>query len=145
MYLYQINKLQLAKNITISQKLQRGSSMDKIHIEGLEVFSLIGVYDWERQHKQRLVIDLVLSADLAKAAKTDEVSFTLNYAVIAQGLADVAAQSEFKLIEALASHMVDWLLGAFPAICKVQLKLSKPDILANAKNVAVEFSRERSL
>ena len=39
--------------------------MDKIHIEGLEVLALIGVYDWEREHQQRLIVDVELSADLS--------------------------------------------------------------------------------
>ncbi|WP_133470238.1 dihydroneopterin aldolase [Paraglaciecola marina] len=117
--------------------------MDKIHIEGLEVLSLIGVYDWERQYQQRLIVDVVLNVDLAKAAESDDVTFTLNYAEVAQGLSEFAAKSEFKLIEALASNMVDWLLITFPVLQKVQLKLSKPDILATANNVAVEFSREK--
>lgn len=118
--------------------------MDKIHIEGLEVLALIGVYDWERAHQQRLIIDAELTADLSKAALTDDVSDTLNYAQIAQGLSDYAKQSDFRLIEALASKMVDWLLASFPHLNAVRLKLSKPDILANAKNVAVEFSKERT-
>ncbi|MEP0355909.1 MAG: dihydroneopterin aldolase [Paraglaciecola sp.] len=117
--------------------------MDKIHIEGLEVLSLIGVYDWEREYQQRLIVDVVLHVDLSKAANTDDVSFTLNYALVAQGLSEFASRSEYKLIEAFASNMVDWLLITFPALKKVQLKLSKPDILPKAKNVAVEFSREQ--
>ena len=125
--------------------MQRGSPMDKIHIEGLEVLALIGVYDWEREHQQRLIVDIELSANLSKAAQTDEVDNTLNYAEIAQGISDFAAKSDFKLIEALASHMVDWLLQSFPKLKKVRLKLSKPDILANAKNVAVEFTKEQTL
>lgn len=119
--------------------------MDKIHIEGLEVFALIGVYDWEREHHQRLIIDVELSADLSIAAQTDDVNNTLNYALIARGISDFAANSEYKLIEALASNMVDWLLQAFPRLKTVRLKLSKPDILANAKNVAVEFTKEQTL
>lgn len=119
--------------------------MDKIHIEGLEVLALIGVYDWEREHQQRLIVDVVLSVDLSLAAQTDEVDNTLNYAQIAQGIIDFAAQSQFKLIEALASHMVEWLLESFPMLTSVQLKLSKPDILPNAKNVAVEFTKEQTL
>ena len=107
--------------------------MDKIHIEGLEVLALIGVYDWEREHQQRLIVDVELSADLSEAAQTDDVNNTLNYAQIAQGISDFAAKSQFKLIEALASHMVDWLLQSFPKLKTVRLKLSKPDILANAK------------
>tara|TARA_R110002167_G_scaffold62341_11_gene176063 strand:- start:1439 stop:1816 length:378 start_codon:yes stop_codon:yes gene_type:complete len=125
--------------------MQRGSPMDKIHIEGLEVFALIGVYDWEREHQQRLIVDVELCADLSMAAQTDNVDNTLNYAQIAQGIKDFAAKSQFKLIEALASHMVDWLLQSFPMLKKVRLKLSKPDILANAKNVAVEFTKEQTL
>jgi dihydroneopterin aldolase len=124
--------------------MQRGSPMDKIHIEGLEVFALIGVYDWERKHQQRLIVDVELSADLSMAAQTDNVEKTLNYAEIAQGISDFAAKSQFKLIEALASHMVDWLLQSFPMLKAVRLKLSKPDILANAKNVAVEFIKEQT-
>jgi dihydroneopterin aldolase len=125
--------------------MQRGSSMDKIHIEGLEVLALIGLYDWEREHQQRLIVDVELSADLSMAAQTDDVDNTLNYAQIAQGISEFAARSEFKLIEALASHMVDWLLQTFPMLKTVRLKLSKPDILANAKNVAVEFTKEQTL
>jgi dihydroneopterin aldolase len=123
--------------------MQRGSPMDKIHIEGLEVLALIGVYDWEREHLQRLIVDIELSADLSEAAQTDDVNNTLNYAEIAQGISNFAAESDFKLIEALASHMVDWLLQSFPKLKTVRLKLSKPDILANAKNVAVEFTKEQ--
>jgi dihydroneopterin aldolase len=119
--------------------------MDKIHIEGLEVLSLIGVYDWERQQKQRLIVDVVLNANLSKAALTDNVQDTLNYAQVAQSIIEYSGNSEFQLIEALASHLIDHLLHHFPMLKAVRLKLSKPDILANAKNVAVEFTKEQSL
>jgi dihydroneopterin aldolase len=117
--------------------------MDKIHIEQLELLSLIGVYDWERKNKQRLLVDIELQADLSVAAKTDNVNDTLNYAQVSQEVIDIAKQSDFKLIEALASHLVDCILQTFPLVNVVKLKLSKPDILANAQNVAVEFSRGR--
>jgi dihydroneopterin aldolase len=35
-------------------------------------------------------------------------------------------------------------LQSFPKLKSVRLKLSKPDILANAKNVAVEFTKEQT-
>lgn len=116
--------------------------MDKIHIEGLEVFSLIGVYDWERETKQRLLVDLMLYTDLSLAALSDKVSDTINYAEVASVVEAIATQSSFELIEALAQAMIDELLEQF-AITKIRLKLSKPDILANAQNVAVELTRER--
>ena len=118
--------------------------MDKIYIEGLEVFSLIGVYDWEREHQQRLLIDIELEADLSKAAQSDNVDDTLNYASVAEVVTDVASSSEYQLIEALAKNMLESVLEAFPLVEQIKLKLSKPDILASAKNVAVEFSRRRN-
>jgi len=119
--------------------------MEKIYIEGLEVFALIGVYDWEREHPQRLLVDVQLSADLSLAASTDDVNNTLNYALVAKNINEIAKQSQFQLIEALASHMVDGLMQSFPMLQAVRIKLSKPDILANANNVAVEFFKDRAL
>ena len=119
--------------------------MDKIYIEGLEVSYLIGVYAWERENNQRLLVDLALQADLSRAALSDNVEDTLNYAEISAKVIAVAADSRFKLIEALASHILNTVLEAFPAVKVATIKLSKPDILANANNVAVEFSKGRDV
>tara|TARA_R110002060_G_scaffold26796_1_gene36419 strand:+ start:2313 stop:2672 length:360 start_codon:yes stop_codon:yes gene_type:complete len=116
--------------------------MDKIYIEGLEVQSLIGVYDWERDATQRLLVDIVLFSDLQKPAYSDDVDDTLNYAEVAQAVTDVAANSQFALIEALAQAMISQVFSQF-SVQKMTLKLSKPDILPTAQNVAVEFTRER--
>jgi dihydroneopterin aldolase len=115
--------------------------MDKIYIEGLEVFSLIGVYDWERVATQRLLVDVTLYTDLSHAANTDKVEHTLNYAEVATCIELVAKNSKFELIEALANEMIIAIFAQFP-LEKIRLKLSKPDILANAFNVAVEFTRD---
>ncbi|MCF2950037.1 dihydroneopterin aldolase [Paraglaciecola aquimarina] len=115
--------------------------MQKIFIEQLETSSLIGVYDWERKNKQRLLIDIELQADLSTAAKSDDVEDTLNYAQVAATVIFLAQKAEFKLIEALANNLVTGILEQFPLVSFVKLKLSKPDILSNAKNVAVEFSK----
>ena len=115
--------------------------MDKIYIEGLEVFSLIGVYDWERVATQRLLVDVTLYTDLSIAANSDKVEQTLNYAEVATCIELVATASEFELIEALANEMINAIFAQF-SLQKIRLKLSKPDILANAFNVAVELTRE---
>ncbi|GAA0344036.1 dihydroneopterin aldolase [Bowmanella denitrificans] len=117
--------------------------MDKIYIEGLALQSLIGVYDWERTAPRPLLVDLCLWADLRQAAQSDKVADTIDYAKVAECLEQVAASSSFELLEALASCMLDRLFAEFPVL-KVSLKLSKPDILANASNVAVKLTRTRT-
>ena len=116
--------------------------MDKIIIQGLQVHSLIGVYDWERESKQCLLVDVTLSLDLHRAAQTDEVEDTVDYAALAAKLVEVADQCEFQLLEALAQKMIDTLFSLYPLL-HISLRITKPDILPHADQVAVELSRER--
>ena len=43
--------------------------MDKVFIKDLEVETVIGIYDWEREVRQLISISLVMDFDLTKAAK----------------------------------------------------------------------------
>ena len=41
--------------------------MDKVIIRGLNVETVIGVFDWEKQVRQPLVFDLEMDWDISKA------------------------------------------------------------------------------
>ncbi|GGD49577.1 dihydroneopterin aldolase [Lacimicrobium alkaliphilum] len=116
--------------------------MDKVIIEGLQVQSLIGVYDWERTARRPLLVDVTLEVDLAAAAATDDVRDTIDYASVADTLERVALKSQFFLLEALAGAMLEALFTDF-AVQGATVKLSKPDILPNAANVAIQLSRRK--
>jgi dihydroneopterin aldolase len=116
--------------------------MDKVNIQGLTLYSLIGVYDFERHEKQRVIADVVLYTDLTAAGLSDNVADTLDYGKVAERLSDIAEASSFKLLEALAKAMLDTIFDEF-AVSKLELSLSKPDILDNAQAVGITLSRER--
>ncbi|MBT1450377.1 dihydroneopterin aldolase [Glaciecola sp. XM2] len=116
--------------------------MDKVKIQGLTLYSLIGVYDFERLQKQRVTADLVMYTDLSKAGLSDDVGDTLDYGKVAQRMVDIADASSFKLLEALANAMVISIFDEFP-VEKLRLSLYKPDILDNADNVGISITRER--
>ncbi|MGB3726638.1 MAG: dihydroneopterin aldolase [Glaciecola sp.] len=115
--------------------------MDKVFIKGLELFTLIGVYDFEREAKQRVIVDLTLTASLRLPGKTDNVEDTLDYGAIAQRLADIADTAQYQLLEALAEEMVVMILDEFAPVA-VTLSINKPDILANASTVGITITRE---
>jgi dihydroneopterin aldolase len=117
--------------------------MDKVIIQGLTLYALIGVYDFERHQKQRVMADVVLYTNLTEAAVSDDVSDTLDYGKVAERLAQIAEASSYKLLEALAKQMIDTVFAEF-AVNALELQLSKPDILDNAQNVGVSFYRERT-
>ncbi|MBT8107718.1 MAG: dihydroneopterin aldolase, partial [Gammaproteobacteria bacterium] len=39
--------------------------MDRIFLQELKIDTIIGIWDWERQIRQTVVIDLEMSADIA--------------------------------------------------------------------------------
>ena len=64
--------------------------MDKVFIKDLEVESVIGIYDWEREVRQLISISLVMDFDLTKAAKTDKIEDSLNYNKISKRIIKLA-------------------------------------------------------
>jgi dihydroneopterin aldolase len=117
--------------------------MDKVYIKGLQLYTLIGVYDFERLAKQRVIIDIELQTCLAQAGQSDNVSDTLDYGKIAGRLADIADTASYKLLEALGEHMAKMLLDEFTAQ-SVCLTINKPDILDNVTAVGIQIVRNRA-
>ncbi|MGH8473597.1 MAG: dihydroneopterin aldolase, partial [Gammaproteobacteria bacterium] len=76
--------------------------MDIIYLRDLRIDTVIGVYRWEREMKQTLVIDLELGTDIRPAAKSDAIADTLNYKDIAKRVTAFVEQSRYQLVEALA-------------------------------------------
>ena len=46
---------------------------DIIYIKDLRVQTIIGIFGWEREVRQEVSIDLEISFDCKKAAKTDSI------------------------------------------------------------------------
>jgi dihydroneopterin aldolase len=116
---------------------------DLIFIEGLQVQALIGVYDFERQATQPLVFDVEMTTDTRSAGGSDALADTVDYAVVAQAIETVCAQSGFALVEALAETIAVQLLRDFP-IQQVMLRVTKPQAVPAARGVGVRIVRQRS-
>ncbi|MBT0585302.1 dihydroneopterin aldolase [Alteromonas oceanisediminis] len=115
--------------------------MEQVIIEGLEVSTVIGVYEWERTKPQTLYVDLVINADLNTACMSDDVSDTIDYAKVAEFLVAVAANARFELLEALAQKFCDQLFANF-SLRQIDVTITKPNILPNARKVAVRLIRK---
>jgi len=74
--------------------------MDIIFIHDLRIETIIGIYDWERQIKQIVSIDLEMGTDIRKAAASDAIDDTLNYKAVAKRLIQFVGDSHFMLVDA---------------------------------------------
>jgi len=114
--------------------------MDMIYLSQLELKTLIGVYDWERRAKRSVFVDLEIAVDISKAAQTDNVEYTLDYGVLAHRLTELADQSQFFLIEALADRLATVILEEFN-VKGLRLKLSKRGAVPSAQDVGLIIER----
>jgi dihydroneopterin aldolase len=118
--------------------------MDKIFIHALKSEAIIGIYDWERQVRQTVLIDIELAADVRTAAITDSIDDTLNYKRVAKRILAFVEGSQFHLVETLAEHVAMLVLEEF-GIPWVRITLSKPGAVRSSRDVGVSVERDRGM
>ncbi len=106
--------------------------MDQVFVRGLEVETVIGVYDWERGIRQRLALDLDMAWDISAAAAQDDLRLTLDYAAVSQRLIEYVSSTSFELIETLAERVADLVLDEFQ-VPWLRLTLTKPGAVKEAR------------
>jgi dihydroneopterin aldolase len=114
--------------------------LDKVFIEGLEVDTVIGVYDWERGIRQCLRLDLALGWDNRAPAANDELALALDYAAVAERVQVFAAGAQFLLVETFAERLAETLMAEF-RIPWLRIRLTKPGAVPAARGVGVEIER----
>ena len=114
--------------------------MDIVFLKELRIDTVIGIYQWERQIRQTVVLDIEMGTDIARAAATDHIDDTLNYKAVAKRLIQFVEASEFQLVEALAEHCAQIVLDEFP-VNWLRLKLSKPGAVRGSSAVGVVIER----
>ena len=116
--------------------------MDRVFIENLTIETVIGIFDWEREIKQAVSIDLEMDFDIRNAASTDSIEDTLDYKAVAKRLIRFVEQSEFQLVETLAERCAEIVLNEFP-VERLKLKLGKPGAVRGSSAVGVIIERGR--
>ena len=113
---------------------------DIVYIRELEIETIIGIFDWEREVKQIVSLDLDMAHDISKAGQTDDIQYALNYKSISKRLIGFIEKSEFFLIEALAESVINIVMSEF-SVPWVKLRISKPGALRGSKDVGVIIER----
>jgi len=118
--------------------------MDKVYIKGLSIQTTIGFFQWEKEIKQTLVIDLAMGWNTANAAINDELAKTLDYADISVAIEKFANNNPVDLIETLAERLANYLMTQYH-IPWLKLSIGKPGAVHNAQTVGVEIERSSSI
>lgn len=113
---------------------------DIIFINELRIETVIGIFDWEREIKQAVVLDMELATDIRKAAETDHIDDTIDYKTLTKTVISFVEASEFQLVEKLAEKVCELIRKEFN-VSWIRLRLNKPGALRGASDVGILIER----
>ena len=114
--------------------------MDKVFIDQLEVIATIGVYDWEQQIKQKLILDIEMAHDNRPAGLSDNVVDALDYSTVSTAIIEHIESGAFLLVERVAEEVAELIMTKF-SVPWVRIRLTKPKAVAQARGVGVIIER----
>jgi len=96
-----------------------------VNIEELKFKTILGILDFERENPQDVVVDLSFEYDF----KDDFI----DYAKVVEIIKNMMIEKKYLLIEDAILDISSFLRKKFPQIFSIDLKISKPSILADCK------------
>ena len=116
------------------------TDLDMVSIEGLDIDTVIGVYEWEKKQTQQLRVDVDMAWDNKPAADSDGIADALDYAAVSDAVLEWVKKEPRQLIETVAEGIAELVLTQF-RVPWVKVKVSKPGAVPAAANVAVSITR----
>ncbi len=114
--------------------------MDIVFLRNLEIETVIGIFDWEREIKQKVLLDLEMGTDISRAASSDQIDDALDYKAVAKRLIEFVEASEFQLVETLAERCAEIIRQEFD-VPWVRLTINKSGAIRGASGVGVTIER----
>jgi dihydroneopterin aldolase len=115
-------------------------TMDIVYIRDLHIDTIIGIYDWERQVRQTVSIDLEMATDIRQAAATDDIQYALNYKAVSKRIIAYVENRNALLVESLAEEVAQIVREEFN-VPWLRLRLSKPGAIRGARDVGLVIER----
>ncbi|MBO6548460.1 MAG: dihydroneopterin aldolase [Rhizobiales bacterium] len=114
-------------------------NIQHIFIKDLELMAVIGVYDHEKNNRQRVVanIDITVQENPDAADEIDEV---VCYHKVVKKIQSICENGHVHLLETLAETIAESCLED-KRILAIRVKLEKPEALREAASVGVEIER----
>ena len=119
--------------------------MDKMFIEGIELFGYIGVFAGEKRNGQTFYVDIELGLDLQPAGSSDMLACTVNYAEVFALAEQLMAEARCDLIESYAERLAEEIFAYFDLAQSVAISIRKPDapIEGTFQAVGIRIFRRR--
>ena len=111
-----------------------------VFIRDMIVDCSIGIYTHEKEHEQRVRINLDLAVSEGKVSINDDIRNVISYEDIVNGIETIIGLGHINLVETLAENIAKMCLED-KRIFSARVSVEKLDIIASAESVGVEIER----
>lgn len=112
-------------------------------LNSLHIDCIVGVYAFERERTQPIIMNIELDYDFAAAAASDAIGDAVDYDLIARGVTELLHERKFVLLEAMAEETAKLLFEQHALAQTVRLEIRKPKAVPAAECSFVRLERNR--
>ena len=117
---------------------------DTIWLMGVECRVRLGVPEWERKKRQKVLLDIGLELPLNKAGGSDDIRDSVDYWVIEKEARIIAESGECRLAERLAHKTAEAVLRMDRRLRAVHVAVHKrPSVMPGTREVVVSIAVRR--
>ena len=133
----------MTEKIRYQSQVQIADGVRKIRhvfIHDMVIDCSIGIYTHEKEHDQRVRINLDLAVGEGDHLINDDIRNVISYEDMAKGVEAIIAAGHINLVETLAENIAEMCLQD-KRVFSARVRVEKLDIIANAESVGVEIER----
>lgn len=119
--------------------------MDCIKIKNLEIFANHGVFKEEKSLGQKFLLSLSVYYSQSKAAKTDDLNYSINYGELCFEIIERYKKEKFDLIETSCLDIIKFIFEKYEIVEQVDLEVKKPwaPVHTGVDMISIKMSRKR--
>ena len=107
-----------------------------IRIKNLRLRTIVGIEDWERKHKQDVIVNIEMELDGDEAGKSDDIEDTVNYKTVKRNIINAVEGSQYQLLDKLAIEILKVIMEE-AKVKRAAVEVDKPQALRFADSVSV--------
>jgi len=115
-------------------------SVRRVFVKDLVLAALIGIHRHEKDGRQRVRINLEMEVVETEQPVQDRLADVVCYEDVVTAIRGIVSAGHINLVESLAELVADRCLMN-PRVIKVQVRVEKLDVFADASSVGVEIER----
>ena len=127
----------------LSENKKKINRTYNIFVSDLLLSALIGIHDHEKTNKQKILINLILSAHESSKIKDDKIENVVSYEHIVNDIKSFVKKGHVGLLENLAESIVE-ICFFDKRVLDVRVKIEKLEVFKETKSVGIEIYKTKN-